>query len=255
MSGLVRVTGHLEITHRGVSLLNSDREESGNDFRRFLDILARKANLPEKKQAITITLSADGLKPEEINSENRDSMLRHLKTAGITAEIRETFSGPRIDRYKIYLQKAADRNLLENQIDNLGFAIGIGRHAITLTDASEPCTCFLDVPRPQSEWHVVDVNNFYHAITSFNLDVQTLPVSPGVCIDGQPLIFDLAAAPHLLIGGTTGSGKSVCMSAVLLSLLTYAEKRPVRFALIDPKQVELASWQTCPYLLGLTQSN
>lgn len=237
--------------HRGIQLLNNDREEADDDFRRFLDILARKANLPEQAPAsLPMLPPADDLKPGDLSDEARDAMLKHLRTAGVTAEIRETFAGPRIDRYKLFLPRAADRNTLENRIDDLGFALGVGREAITLTDASEPRTCFLDVPRPQAEWHVVDASHFAHAAASFRLDAQILPVSPGVRIDGQPLIFDLAAAPHLLIGGTPGSGKSVCMSALLLSLLTYAQQRPLRFALIDPKQVEFAIWRDSPYLFG-----
>lgn len=237
--------------HRGVQLLNNDKEEADGDFRRFLDILARRANLPEQAPSRLPSLpAAADLKPGVLDDEACQSMIKHLKTAGVSAEIRETFAGPRIDRYKLYLPNATDRNTLEHRIDDLGFALGIGREAITLTDASEPRTCFLDVPRPVKEWHKVDVRHFSHAAASFNLDTQVLPVSPGVCIDGKPLIFDLAGAPHLLIGGTTGSGKSVCVSALLLSLLTYAEQRPLRFALIDPKQVEFAVWRDCPYLFA-----
>lgn len=242
--------------HRGLQLLNNDREEAEGDFMRFLDILARKANLPEQAPVNLASLPpAEDLKPGPLDDQAREDMLKHLRTAGVTAEIRETFAGPRIDRYKLYLPKAADRNTLENRIDDLGFALGIGREAITLTDASEPRTCFLDVPRQQAEWHTVDIRHFAHAAANFNLATQVLPVSPGVRIDGQPLILDLASAPHLLIGGTTGSGKSVCMSALLLSLLTYAEQRPLRFALIDPKQVEFAVWRDCPYLFAEIATN
>lgn len=242
--------------HRGVHLLNNDREEAEGDFLRFLDILARKANLPAQAPISLAALPpAEDLKPGELSDDARDTMLKHLRTAGVVAEIRETFAGPRIDRYKLYLPKAADRNTLEHRIDDLGFALGIGREAITLTDASEPRTCFLDVPRQQPEWHAVDVRHFAHAAANFDLGAQVLPVSPGVRIDGKPLIFDLASAPHLLIGGTTGSGKSVCMSALLLSLLTYAEQRPLRFALIDPKQVEFSVWRDCPYLFSAIATN
>jgi len=237
--------------HRGIQLLNNDREEANNDFRRFLDILARKANLPEQSVTRLPSLPpAADLKPGVLSDEACQSMIKHLRTVGISAEIRETFAGPRVDRYKLFLPNASDRNALEHRIDDLGFALGVGREAITLKDASEPRTCLLDVPRQPSDWHKVDVSHFAHAASSFHLDTQVLPVSPGVGIDGKPLIFDLASAPHLLIGGTTGSGKSVCMSALLLSLLTYAQQRPLRFALIDPKQVELAVWRECPYLFA-----
>src|SRR5690606_267020 len=185
---------------------------------------------------------------EVVNDEQILAVIKNLKILGIAAEIKDTFSGPRINRYKIQLPKASDRNNLEAKLDDLAFSLGLGHNTLALSDASEPKTCFLDVPRKAEEWREVGISHFEHASASFNLNNQVLPVSPGVGIDGAPLIFDLGSAPHLLIGGTTGSGKSVCMSAILLSLLNYANERPLRFALIDPKQIELSIWRDCPYL-------
>lgn len=59
-------------------------------------------------------------------------------------------------------------------------------------------------------------SHFARAVSTFDFDAMQLPVSPGVTIDGKPLVFDLANAPHLLLGGTPGSGKSVCLNALLL---------------------------------------
>jgi DNA segregation ATPase FtsK/SpoIIIE and related proteins len=77
---------------------------------------------------------------------------------------------------------------------------------------------------------------------------MVLPVSPGVDVVGKPVVFDLASAPHLLIGGTTGSGKSVCVNALLLSLVMAAQSRPIQLALLDPKQVEFSIWRDCSCL-------
>ncbi len=93
-------------------------------------------------------------------------------------------------------------------------------------------------------------------IDSFNIATQSfqremvLPVTAGVDVIGTPIIFDLADAPHLLIGGTTGSGKSVCTNSILLSLILAAKKRPISLALIDPKQVEFSVWQDCNCLFA-----
>lgn len=65
---------------------------------------------------------------------------------------------------------------------------------------------------------------------------------------GVPVVFDLAEAPHLLVGGTTGSGKSVCVNALLLSLFLASQNRPIKLALIDPKQVEFSLWRDCGLL-------
>ena len=237
--------------HRGVKLLIADREEAEDDFKRFVEILARKANLPEQTSPETAAGEAEATEriSAELGGELRDQMLRHLKGIGVSAEIRETLAGPRINRFKLYLAKSADRKSLESRLDELGFALGIG-NTLSLSDASEPKTCFLDLPRPKDEWQKVDVSHFERAVTTFDFEVMHLPVSPGVMIDGKPLVFDLANAPHLLVGGTTGSGKSVCLNALLLSLLSYGERRPLRFALIDPKQVEFAAWRGHRQLFG-----
>jgi len=67
---------------------------------------------------------------------------------------------------------------------------------------------------------------------------------------GEPVHFDLAAAPHVLVGGTTGSGKSVCLHALLLSLLWRLTPRDLQLVLIDPKRVELARYADFPHLMG-----
>lgn len=231
--------------HRGVFLLERYKEEAGGDFKSFVDILVRKANLPEQADAIlfpTDSAAVVNMELKKLNESDRDLLLKQLRTVGVNAEIREALAGPRINRYKIFLSKATDRKALESHLDELGFALGIG-NTLSLTDAREPKTCFLDQPRLPEEWQAVDVSHFKQAAALFDLNAMLLPVSPGVKIDGKPLVFDLATTPHLLLGGTTGSGKSVCLNALLLSLLSYAEQRPLRFALIDPKQVEFSGWR------------
>ncbi len=237
--------------HRGIRLLTEDREEATDDFKLFLDILARKANLPEHTSPLIVVGDAQttDITSEELDEERRDVMLKQLRLVGVNAEMRDSLAGPRINRYKLFLPKAADRKALENRLDDLGFALGIG-NTLSLCDANEPKTCFLDEPRSKDEWQIVDVSHFARTVAAFDLESMQLPVSPRVTVDGKPLVFDLANAPHLLIGGTTGSGKSVCLNAILLSLLSYGGRRPLRFALIDPKQVEFAAWRKYPLLFG-----
>nr|MBL8456255.1 DndE family protein [Zoogloeaceae bacterium] len=242
--------------HRGAHLLTGDRDEAADDFKRFVEVLARKANLPEQTSPLIVVGDAKTteLVSGELGDEIRDQMLRQLRGIGVSAEIRETLAGPRINRFKLYLQKSADRKALESRLDALGFALGIGS-ALSLSDANEPKTCFLDQPRPKDEWQMVDVSHFARAAATFDFDAMQLPVSPGVTVAGKPLVFDLANAPHLLIGGTTGSGKSVCLNALLLSLLSYGDGRALRFAMIDPKQVEFAAWRNCHQLFGDLATN
>ena len=230
--------------HRGIFLRERYREETGGDFKAFVDILVRKANLPEQGDAVLPSpeMAVGGIEAKELDEAARNMLLQHLRTVGVNADIRETLAGPRINRYKLFLSKATDRKTLESHLDELGFSLGIG-NTLSLTDAREPKTCFLDLPRPMEEWQAVDAVHFKRATASFDLNAMLLPVSPGVTIEGKPLVFDLATTLHLLLGGTNGGGKSVCLNALLLSLLSYAQQRPLSFALIDPKQVEFSGWR------------
>jgi S-DNA-T family DNA segregation ATPase FtsK/SpoIIIE len=133
-------------------------------------------------------------------------------------------------------------------LDELEFSLGTGQDKITLCPANEPQTCFLEIPRKQTDWREVSIELFDQSARNFCNSTMLLPVSPGVDAVGAPVVFDLADAPHLLIGGTTGSGKSVCVNALLLSLVLAARNRPIKLALIDPKQVEFSLWQTCGVL-------
>lgn len=235
--------------HRGIVLLAKDRDEAEDDFKVFLEILARKANLPEQNSSSGSNSVAEENEGVELGEEQKTLLTKHLKAIGITAEVRSTLVGPRVNRYKLFLQKSTDRRALENALDELGFALGIGS-CLSLSDAQEPKTCFLYEPRKKAEWHVVDINDFGCAVAKFDFASMKLPVSPGVMVDGHPLVFDLANAPHVFLGGTTGSGKSVCLNAILLGLLTYSDAKKIQFALIDPKKVEFSIWRNYKYLFG-----
>ena len=76
-----------------------------------------------------------------------------------------------------------------------------------------------------------------------------LPIALGKNISGTPIIGDLSAMPHLLIAGTTGSGKSVCINTIILSLLYKHTPERCKFILIDPKMLELSTYEGIPHLL------
>lgn len=234
--------------HRGVYLLEADWQQAGEDEARFVDLLARRAALPETLP--TQGSAANGVEvvvPQVAASDaERSHLLKKLKDIGVAADIRDSAVGPRLIRYRLFLSDAGDLSLLDGRLNELEFSLGVG--SIKLYSANEPQTCFLEIPHKHVEWQAVTVDRFDSAERNFCASNMLLPVSPGVDVVGVPVYFDLADAPHLLVGGTTGSGKSVCVNALLLSLVLAARSRSIKLALIDPKQVEFSLWRDCGLL-------
>jgi DNA segregation ATPase FtsK/SpoIIIE, S-DNA-T family len=153
--------------------------------------------------------------------------------------------GPRLNRFSLTLASVDDYDRLSKGLDDLAFAMGVGNGGISLVRDQGERRVIVEVPRPSATWHDVTWNSVRVALA----DRQgLLPVCPGVDVLGQPFIFDLAEAPHLFIAGATGSGKSVCLNALLLSMLVL--HRPPEFVLIAPKGVDFVGYDGCVRLRG-----
>lgn len=171
--------------------------------------------------------------------QSSDSLLHALEEFGLNAEITETREGPRVTRYLVRLKDAEDYGRLERRLEDLGFTLGLKEAGIFLSPAGEPKTVLLDVPRPPQQWKQVGAN----LLGSWAAPAMGLPVLLGVDVEGKPIVYDLAEAPHLLVAGTTGSGKSVCLHALLLSILITRPPQKAQLVLIDPKRVEFTPYQ------------
>lgn len=174
---------------------------------------------------------------------------RGLAEIGVAAEIREARPGPRITRFLIYLADVNDLDRLKRGLEKLAFTLGLQEQGIFLAPTAEPKVIGLDVPRPRDTWQTISGRQLAEW-TRAELRGAVLPVWPGVDVLGEPFRFDLAQAPHLLVGGATGSGKSVCLHAILVSLLLRNDSRRLRLCLIDPKRVELEPYGRLPGLIG-----
>ncbi len=107
---------------------------------------------------------------------------------------------------------------------------------------------FLDVPRPRETWTTTGISDLRNWIAQQRFGSDKLLVFPGVDVMGNAISVDLAAAPHLLVGGATGQGKSVCLHSLILSLIMQQEPDALRLVLIDPKQVEFSVYKDSKYL-------
>ncbi|MCB2263155.1 MAG: DndE family protein [Candidatus Thiosymbion ectosymbiont of Robbea hypermnestra] len=183
---------------------------------------------------------------EEGAAPDTSSLIHALEEFGLTAVLVESRDGPRVTRHTVRFSDAEDYSRLERRLNDLGFTLGLKDAGIFLSPAGEPKTAWLDVPRPAQEWKSVGVEAF----ADWSPQGKGLPLMLGVDIRGDPIIRNLAEAPHVLLAGTTGSGKSVCLHAILLSLLANHDARGLRLLLVDPKRVELSPYEGLPHLLA-----
>jgi S-DNA-T family DNA segregation ATPase FtsK/SpoIIIE len=129
----------------------------------------------------------------------------------------------------------------------LAFRLGLQQEGVFIHATSEPKVVGMDIPRQRQHWKSIDASRLPKWAEQEKGNSR-LAVWLGEDVLGNDFSFDLVDAPHLLIAGTTGSGKSVCLHALLLSLLWTQSKDSLQLALIDPKQVELAQYERIPHL-------
>ena len=152
-------------------------------------------------------------------------------------------AGPSVTRYEFRLQPGTKLNRLTNLADDIALSLGVGGVRIApVTGKSSVIGIEAQNPQPSSVplRDVLESRDFvYGSPTAFAL---------GKGIDGEIVTADLEALPHVLIAGTTGSGKSVCLNAVIVSLLYKSAPEDLRLLLIDPKMVELSAYNGIPHL-------
>ena len=223
--------------HRGAKLLQADWDASSGDFDKFLDtLIVRRADLPDVADARRTKREPEQVsqKPEEASAE----LIKALANIGVGADIKGFKHGPRVTRYRVFLPDVNQFDKLRRGLERLAISLNLQKAIPNLSQGDEANTVNIDVPRMQSSWTSVDVNLFKTWLSGPLAKDAKLAVFPGVDVMGQPYYFDLSNAPHLLVGGTTGSGKSVCLHALILSLVSRLSPQTLQLALIDPKQVE-----------------
>ncbi len=200
------------------------------------------------EELLSHTPNSTNLNKEQEPIENEEALLDALREAGIHAEIQEIITGSRINRYLLKLPEIHTFDLLKRSLEKIGFVLGLGHQGIFIQMTNESKVIGLDIPRPKQDWSMIDSSGLFQwASQPHN---EKLPVWLGENVIGEGFSFDLADAPHLMIAGTTGSGKSICLHALLVSLLQTKTPKELQLALIDPKLVELSQYQSIPHLYG-----
>src|SRR5689334_18685010 len=171
---------------------------------------------------------------------------RKLADFGVTVKVLAAYPGPVITRYEIEPAIGVKGAQIVNLVKDLARALSVVSIRVVETIPGKSCMA-LELPNPRRQ--VVKLVELL-ASTTYNDAPGSLTLALGKDIAGKPAIADLARMPHLLVAGTSGSGKSVAVNAMILSLLYKAEPRQVRLILIDPKMLELSVYDGIPHLLA-----
>lgn len=177
-------------------------------------------------------------------------LLKALAEVGVAGVrlVGEPAQGPRWTRYTLRLDSASHLGRLRAGREKLAFVLGLQPSAVDLQLGDEPAVVRLDLLRPPATWAragLPDLRRWAAEAPS----TLALPVCPGQDILGRPLWFDLATQPHLFLAGSTGSGKSVALHALLVSLVLLRGPADVQLGLYDAKRVELVGYRGLPHLL------
>ena len=171
---------------------------------------------------------------------------RKLADFGVSVKVLAAYPGPVITRFEIEPAIGVKGAQIVNLMKDLARALSVVSIRVVETIPGKSC---MGLELPNAKRQIVRLVEILSS-TTYNDTASPLSLALGKDIAGKPVIVDLARMPHLLVAGTTGSGKSVAVNAMILSLLYKAEPRQVRLILIDPKMLELSVYEGIPHLLA-----
>jgi len=171
---------------------------------------------------------------------------KKLSDFGVSVKVLAAYPGPVITRYEVEPAVGVKGSQIVNLVKDLARALSVVSIRVVETIPGKSCMG-LEIPNPHRQTvRLSEIlgSEVYHGTHS------PLAIVLGKDIAGNPVVADLAKMPHLLVAGTTGSGKSVALNAMILALLYKSEPRSVRLILVDPKMLELSVYQDIPHLLA-----
>jgi DNA segregation ATPase FtsK/SpoIIIE, S-DNA-T family len=244
---------HAEAAHPAAEFDDDTDEEPAVDEQEALPGLERKARQIELalEEPAYILPQSDVLRkstPQALTSgaADRDTsavLIQALGQFGVQARVIGMVVGPRVTRYELHLAPGTKVSKVSSLKDDLAYALATTEIRIL---APIPGKSAVGVEVPNSRPDFVTLGDIYR---DFPKSAGPLMVWLGKDISGKAVYADLTRLPHLLIAGTTGSGKSGCVNCLVSSVLLRSTPEQVRMIMIDPKKVELSHYDRIPHLL------
>jgi S-DNA-T family DNA segregation ATPase FtsK/SpoIIIE len=188
--------------------------------------------------------------PEELIRRTSRILEETLGHFGIEATVGDYVSGPRVTRYELQLAPGTKVGRISALRDDLAYALAAREELRIIAPIPGKQAVGVEVPNPEAA--LVTLGDITR---DFPSHAGPLMAWLGLDLGGKPVYIDLARMPHLLIAGSTGTGKSVCLNSLLASILLRSTPEQLRMILIDPKKVELNHYESIPHLLTPVVTN
>lgn len=198
-----------------------------------------KTSILEKGKKVDQKLAAQNIR------EGVAKLEKTLESFGVRARVTEVSCGPSLIRYEVQPGPGVKVSKIVNLADDIALQLAA---ADVRMEAPIPGKSVIGIEVPRKDTVSVHFRDILENSRFYDMPSK-LTCAYGQDIAGNPVIGDLAAMPHLLIAGTTGSGKSVCMNTMICSILFKATPDEVKFIMIDPKQVEFVIYEGLPHLI------
>ena len=230
-----------------------DSEEADDEIAEQLDRAVRSDNSQkeEKKyqfppiQLLKPKLNSDDSDAMEEMQNNAKKLIDTLTSFGVKASIVNICRGPSVTRYELQPAPGVKISKITNLSDDI--ALSLAANGVRI-EAPIPGKAAVGIEVPNKVVSMVTMRELIDS-DKFRNSKSKLTTVLGRDISGEIVVTDLAKMPHLLIAGTTGSGKSVCVNSILMSILYKATPDEVKLLLIDPKMVEFSKYKGIPHLL------
>jgi S-DNA-T family DNA segregation ATPase FtsK/SpoIIIE len=234
----------VRIERQSVAVELSERAQRERQQPLFADLPA-ETELPPISLLDPPVISHDTVSPETLEFTSR-LIEKKLSDFGVTANVVAAYPGPVITRYEIEPATGIKGSTIVNLSKDLARALSLTSIRVVETIPGKSLMG-LELPNPRRQ--AVRLSEILGSQVYADSN-SPITLALGHDIAGRPMVADLAKMPHLLVAGTTGSGKSVGINAMLLSLLYKSEPSQVRMIMIDPKMLELSTYEGIPHLLA-----
>ena len=228
-------------------------EEAGDEIAEQLDRAVRSDNSQKEEkmyrfppiQLLKPKLNSDDGDAMEEMQNNAKKLIDTLTSFGVKASIVNICRGPSVTRYELQPAPGVKISKITNLSDDI--ALNLAANGVRI-EAPIPGKAAVGIEVPNKVVSMVTMRELIDS-DKFRNSKSKLTTVLGRDISGEIVVTDLAKMPHLLIAGTTGSGKSVCVNSILMSILYKATPDEVKLLLIDPKMVEFSKYKGIPHLL------